>query len=140
MTSFSSGEIALTIGFVFFGLSILYATWPRNRSKDLEHALNSFRAQQETILAMKKRIDEHSVLSLSAQENAYAKFQSDLDSLKDLYKKIEWLEIKVNAKSEVAKYALPSEMRVIIENRTFVKKPQPAGATSKDVPDYMARG
>lgn len=144
MNSLSSGELILTVGFVTFSASIIYATWPRRKAydKDLEHALNSFRAQNEAIMAMKKKIDEHSESSLAKQDAAYFSFKKDIDQLKDLSKRIEWLEIKVNSKAEVQKFALPPEMKLIVENRYFVKKKQSERTNetiTKPTPDYLGR-
>jgi hypothetical protein len=76
--------------------------------------MDSFRAQQEMVVKMKLQVDE----------------------LRDLNKKVEWLEIKINSKNEVSKYARPQEMRVILERKKALKKTIPISNT----PDYMARG
>lgn len=141
MNSLSSGDMILAVGFVTFAASVVYATWPRGKAddKDLQHALNSFRAQNEAIMAMKKKIDEHSESSLAKQDAAYFSFKKDIDSLKDLSKRIEWLEIKVNSKSEVQKFALPPEVKLVVENRYFVKKNKPEATPIKTPPDYLGR-
>jgi predicted nucleic acid-binding Zn-ribbon protein len=106
---------------------VVWAMWPKQKD-DFTHLLKSFQAQQESI--------QKTTAELKTLSNLWADNAEQVSSMR---KKIEWLEIKINSKNEVAKYALPQEMRVIIEKRILAKKPLPSGVTSP-TPDYAARG
>lgn len=95
MSSLFNPNILMLTGGCLFILAVFYAFSPNKHSKEFNHLLSCFRAQQDSLMKMRR----------------------DLEELKGMDKKIEWLEVKLNAKSEVHKYALPHELRVVVERK-----------------------